>query len=295
MIIFSLSSHPKLAEAVAKVSSYKLGKVSISQFPNGETRLKVETDVDNQEVAVVQSLSDPVDTNTIELLLMADALERAGAKEVKAVIPWLGYSLQDKVFRPGEPLAARVIADVISHAYIHKVVTFDLHNPSIAGFFSKPTDHVRLLPLFVEYVQKEMDCQNCVVVSPDFGGLKAARGFAEALKLPLRNINKHRDLETGTVETVNMSGDVKGKICLVYDDVINTGSTVGEVAKFLKENGAKEVHFLVTHALLAGDAKERLTDKAIDSVVVSDSIYHHDLPKKVKVISIAETIAQRIK
>ncbi len=294
MIIFGLSSQPLLAKKISELTSSTLGEVQISQFPNGEKRLQVTTSVSDQEVVILQSLSNPVDSNTIELVLMADALERAGAKHVTAVIPWLGYSLQDKVFRSGEPLAARVIADILSHAFIHKILLLDMHNPSIAGFFSKPSEHLRALPLYVEYVQKNFDCSNCVVVSPDFGGIKQAQVFADALQLTTASINKHRDLHTGKVQTVGIAGEVKNKICLVYDDVINTGSTVGEVAKFLKENGAKEVHFLVTHALLAGKAKEMLEHEAIDSVVITDSVFHDELPKKVKVISIAELVAERL-
>lgn len=295
MLIFSLSSHPELGAKIASLLNVTIGQVDITQFPNGETRLQLMTPVEGQEVVVVQSLTQPVDTNTMELLLMADALERAGAKQVTAIIPWLGYSLQDKVFRPGEPLAARVVADIISHGFIHKIILLDLHNPSIAGFFSKPTDHLRALPLFVEYVEKKFETKNCVVVSPDFGGIKAAQVFADALQLPTANVNKQRDLQTGKVSTVGIAGEVSTKICLVYDDVINTGSTVGEVAKFLKDQGAKEVHFLVTHALLASSAKEKLDHEAIDSVIVTDSVYHAELPKKVKVISIAELVAQRIR
>jgi ribose-phosphate pyrophosphokinase len=230
----------------------------------------------------------------MEFLLLADAIERAGAKQVTAIIPWLAYSLQDKVFREGEPLAARMIADLISHSFVHRVVLLDLHNPSISGFFSVPTEHVRALALFKETLQQTLAMEQAVVVSPDFGGIKQARVFADAMSLDLVNIDKQRDLQTGVVTPVGMSGEVQGKLCLVYDDVINTGSTAVEVAKFLKNAGASAVHFIATHGIFAQQAVEKLSDPAIDSVIVTNSIFHQDLPKKIKVINISLLLSQTL-
>lgn len=295
MIIFSGSSRVAFIDQLAERLQAEQGEIDIDQFANGEKRLRVLTSVDGQECVIIQSFSQPVDEQIIELVLIADALERAGAKEVTAVIPWLGYSLQDKVFRDGEPLAARVVADIVSHAFIQRVVVLDMHNPSIVGFFSVPTVHLRALTLFSDYARNQWERTESVVVSPDFGGLKQARLFAEQLGVELVNVNKHRDLKTGLVSTLGLSGEVQGKICLVYDDVINTGGTVVEVAKLLKEQGAKEVHFLVTHGLFAGDGLAKMEHEAIDSVVISDSIAHSSLPTKIKVLSVVNLIADKLR
>lgn len=291
MLIFSGSSHTHFASKLAKQLNANSGDLDIQQFPNGEKRLRILTDANNQDCVIVQSFTKPVDEQIIELVMMADALERSGAKEITAVIPWMGYSLQDKVFREGEPLAARVVADIVSNAYIHRVILVDLHNPSIAGFFSEPTVHLRALKLFVEYAKEHFAIDQAIVVSPDFGGLKVSRLFAEQLGIGLVNVDKHRDLSSGEVSTVGLAGDVRDKICLVYDDVINTGGTVVEVARLLKQQGAREVHFLVTHGLFAGEGLAKMNDEAIDSVVITDSVEHANLPKKVKVISVVELVA----
>lgn len=294
MILFSGSSNSVLAKQLATALNSELGEVESTTFANGERRIRVLNPVKGQHAIIVQSFSQPVDAHILEFVLMADALERAGARSVTAVIPWLAYSLQDKVFRDGEPLAARVIADIVSNSYVQRVLLLDLHNASIAGFFSVPTEHIRALPLFSKYVKEKFDLSKAVVVSPDFGGLKQARVFADAVGLDLINVDKHRDLQTGDVTPVGLSGDAAGKICFVYDDVINTGRTVAEVARFLKSKGAKEVHFLVTHGLFAGDGLEKIQDDAIDSIVITNSVHHPDLPEKVIQLSVAELLTAAI-
>lgn len=289
MIIFSGSSHRSLLQQIVG-KSVVAGEVELSKFPNGEKRVRLLTDVENQHVAILQSFSAPVDEMVVEAVLLADAMERSGAKSVTMVIPWLGYSLQDKVFRSGEPLAARVIADVVSHAFVDRVILLDLHNPSITGFFSVPTVHLRAMQMYVEYVKKQFDMNSVVVVSPDFGGLKQAHVFADHLGVELANVDKHRDLHSGKVTTVGLAGEVQDKICLVYDDVINTGGTVVEVAKFLKESGAKEVHFCVTHGLFAGEGLKKMSDDAIDSIIITDSVEQPNLPDKVKILSIGHMV-----
>ncbi len=295
MFVFSGTSNVPLAQKITGYCHATNGEVMIETFANGEKRVRVHSEVRRQEVVLVQSFSNPVDSNIMEFLLIADALERAGARRVIAVVPWMGYSLQDKVFTDGEPIAARVVADLISHAYTKRVMLLDLHNSSIPGFFSVPSTHVRAISLFEKYAREHFDVNQVVVVSPDFGGLKQARVFADRLHVHLSNIDKHRDLDSGAVSTVGIAGaEVDGKICLVYDDVINTGGTVVEVAKFLKEKGAKEVHFMVSHGLFAGDGMQKMTDSAIDSVVITDSIVQKDPLEKIKVISVAELFAREI-
>lgn len=295
MLIFSGSSNPALAQKIAEKAPAILGEVMIETFKNGEKRVRILSDVKGQEVVVVQSFSQPVDTHIMEFLLMTDALERAGAERVVAVIPWMGYSLQDKVFVEGEPIAARVVADLISHAYTKRVILLDLHNSSIPGFFSVPTQHARAIDLFEQYAKEHFQMNDVVVISPDFGGIKQARVLADRLHVNLANVDKHRDLNSGEVTTVGIAGDsVEGKICLVYDDVVNTGSTVIQVAKFLKEKGAREVHFMVSHGIFAGDSMKKMVDSVIDSIIITDSIAHSELEEKVKILSVDQIFADEL-
>ena len=295
MKLLSGSSNLPLATKIAKNLNIDMLNVEITKFDNGEKRVWIKNDIAGENICLIQSFDQPVDENIIEILLLIDALERAGARHINFIIPWMGYSLQDKVFRDGEPIAARVIANIISNTYVKRVTLLDLHNSSIPGFFSIPTHHILALKPFTEYVQDNFNLSEAVVVSPDFGGLKRARTFADTLSLELENIDKHRDLYTGKVTPKGLSGDVTGKICLIYDDVINTGGTVVETAKFLKEKGAKEVHFLVTHGLFAGDGLEKMTDESIDSVVITNSVQHDDLPEKINIVDVTPILSQAIK
>ena len=295
MKLISGSSNLPLATNIAKYLNIQMVDIEISKFSNGEKRVWIKDDIAGENIALIQSFDKPVDENIIETLLIIDALERAGARHINFIIPWMGYSLQDKVFRDGEPIAARVIANIISNTYIKRVSLLDLHNSSTPGFFSIPTHHILALKPFVKYAKQNYELSNALVVSPDFGGLKRARSFADVLELELVNIDKHRNLHTGKVTPKGISGDVEGKVCLIYDDIINTGGTVVETAKFLKDKGAREVHFLVTHGLFAGKGLEKMMDDSIDSVVITNSVHHDDLPEKIKIIDVAPVLGEAIR
>jgi ribose-phosphate pyrophosphokinase len=295
MKLISGSSNLPLATKIAKHLNIQMLDVEITKFSNGEKRIWIKDEIAGENIALIQSFDRPVDENIVETLLIIDALERAGARHINFIIPWMGYSLQDKVFRDGEPIAARVIANIISNTYIKRVSLLDLHNSSTPGFFSIPTHHILALRPFTKYAKQNYELGNAMVVSPDFGGLKRARSFADVLELELANIDKHRNLHTGKVTPKGISGDVEGKICLIYDDIINTGGTVVETAKFLKDKGAKEVHFLVTHGLFAGKGLEKMMDDSIDSVVITNSVHHDDLPKKIKIIDVAPVLGEAIR
>lgn len=295
MKIVSGTSNKSLAQSIAQNLELPVLDVEISKFKNGEKRIWIKENLHGENIVIVQSFSDPADEYIMEFLLLTDALERAGARHLNLVLPWMGYSLQDKVFRPGEPIAAKVVANLISNAYVKRAHLLDVHNTSISGFFSIPTQHHSTLQLFENYVRDTYDTSNAVVVSPDFGGLKRARQLADVLDLELENVDKHRDLKTGKVTPMGLSGDVSNKICIIYDDLINTGSTVVEVARFLKSHGAKEVHFLVTHGLFAGDGLVQMADEHIDSVVITNSIQHTNIPEKIKVIDTGPLFAEAIK
>ena len=291
MRIISGSSNPVLAKKIAQQLSVPLVDVEISAFANGEKRVWIKEKLDGQDVVVVQSFSDPVDENIIELLLMLDALERLGAKDIHVIIPWLGYSLQDKVFRPGEPIAAKVMAKLVSHAYVKRVYLVDLHNTSIPGFFDIPCSHLSASELFAEDVRSRFAVEDIVIASPDFGGLKRARQFAGLFDAPLVNIDKHRDLATGKVTAVGLHGKVTGKIVILFDDVILSGGTVTEASDLLKEEGAKETHFYSTHGLFTGQALANLEKSSIDSVIVTNTLHQASLPSKIKVLDLAPMLA----
>jgi len=294
MKILSGSSNPNLATKIAKQLNLPLINCEISKFANDEKRVWIKDSVAGEDVSLIQIFNQPVDEHIIETLFLIDALERAGVKNINLVIPWMGYSLQDKVFYEGEALAAKVIASLFSHAQLKRVIVFDLHNNSIAGFFNVPTQQLSALNLFVKHVTNKFDLKNSIVVSPDFGSLKKSALFAEALQLDLVNVDKSRD-QNNQAYVKGISGTVKNKICLIFDDVINTGGTVLEVAKFLKSQGAKQVHFLVTHGLFAGKALEKMADTSIDSMVITNSISQKNLPKKIEILDASEILAASLR
>lgn len=295
MRLISGSSNKSLALALTHELDIPLVQVELSNFGNGEKRVWIQEHLDGQDIVLVQSFSSPVDTQIIECLLLIDALERLGAKDIHLVIPWMGYSLQDKVFREGEPIAAKVIASLLSKSHLKRIHLLDLHNSSITGFFDIPSTHISAMPLFIDLVRDTFTIKNSIVASPDFGGLKRARQFATQLGLDLVNIDKHRNLKTGEVSAVGLHGDVNGKTVFVYDDIIMGGSTVTESAELLKKEGAKKVHFFATHGLFVGNALEKLNNSSIDSIYITNSVEHQKLPSAIKSINIAPLLAQVLK
>lgn len=294
MKLLAGSSNPDLATALSATLSTPLVSVEISKFANGEKRVRIAEQLAGEDVVIVQSLTEPVDEQIIELLLLIDAVERLGVHDVHLLVPWLGYSLQDKVFLPGEPIAAKVIANLISNSYVRRTYLLDVHNTSIPGFFSVPTVHLSATDLFVADVKERFAGQEVIVASPDFGGLKRARQFAALLECPLVNINKHRDLQTGEVTAVEVHGSVAGKKVIMFDDVIVSGGTVKETAELLKNTGAEEVHFYASHGLFVGQARELIADAPVDSLTITNSIYHAEPLKKVRVLDVSQLFAQAI-
>ncbi len=295
MKVISGSSNQPLAAGIAKLLGCELTKVEISKFANGEKRVWIKEPVKGHNVILVQSFSHPTDEYIMEFLLLADALERMGARHINLVLPWMGYSLQDKVFRDGESIAAKVVADLISNVYVKRVFVLDLHNSSTPGFFSIPTQHLSALEFFADYIHQNFDLKNSVVASPDFGGLKRARTLAEKLDIDLVKIDKQRNLTTGEVSSLGVSGDIRNKSIIIFDDVINSGSTVVSAAEVLKKHGAASVHFLSTHGPLVDSAYERMQNSLVDSVVVSNSIIQPAANAKLKVLDIAPLFAEELK
>lgn len=294
MKVIAGSASLKLAQNIALQLNVTLVNCEINNFANGEKKIRVANEVKNEEVLLVQSFYKPVDERIIETALITDALERLGAKEISLFIPWFGYSFQDKVFLPGEPLSAKVIAKIIESTCIKKVYLLDLHNISIPGFFSVPTYHISAMDEFVKHIEEHFDLSKAIVVSPDFGGIKRARLFANQLHLDMASVEKRRDLKTGQVTTTKLDGEVKDKTVFIFDDAILSGQTVVEVAKLLKENGAKEIHFLATHGVFTGNALTELEDSMVDSVTITNSIERPEQYQKITVIDISKILVDNL-
>jgi ribose-phosphate pyrophosphokinase len=295
MKLLSGSSNPTLGSSIARSLKVAEIKLELSTFANGEKRVWIKDSVQGENVILVQSFSNPTDEHLMETLLIADALERQGARHVNLVIPWMGYSLQDKVFRPGEPIAAKVVANLISHSHIKRVFLFDLHNSSTPGFFSIPSHHLTASELFAQYAKKSIGLENAVIASPDFGGLKRAHVFAEKLNIEIVKLDKHRDIHTGNIIEMGLSGTVSGKKVILLDDVILSGGTAIEAAKLLKDKGASEVHFLATHGIFVDGSLEKIKNSHLDTVVITNSIAHPKLPENIKQLDSASIFIEALR
>jgi len=295
-LIFSGSSNTHLANEIAKELNLHLGKVEIVRFADSECRVRIEEDVEGKDVFIIQSLADPVDEHLMELLLMGDAVKRGEARKIIAVLPYHGYARQDRVHRPGESLSAQVVAKIIESVGIDKLITVELHNETILGFFKIPVVHLSGLSIFHKAVRELK--QEVVVITPDAGALKRSQRFAEGLDAPLALIEKKRDLNTPhKLMSMRVVGDVLDKIALIVDDVIVTGGTLVNAAYLLKEKGAKEVIAAATHADFVGGADKILKDSPVDKIWVTDTI---KIPSekyfsKLNVFPIAPTIADSMK
>ena len=297
MQIFSGSSNQELAAKIAKIARQKLGQVMIECFANGETKLRVTEPKVEGRVAIVQSMSAPTNEMLVEFCLLADALRRAGAREIVVVVPWMGYSKQDKVFRIGEPLSAKVAAQILQTAKPDRIITFDLHNRATLGFFDVPVVELSAKPLFVEYFAKKKTTKT-VVVAPDEGAVKASAEFARELGVPIVYLDKRRDLASGQVTVARASGEVAGAEAIITDDMIVTGETAMKVAQYLKAHGAIRVAVGATHDLQVPGVRERLKQSEIDEIVVTDTVEEQDARRekidargKLKVLSVAQMIA----
>jgi ribose-phosphate diphosphokinase len=295
--IFSLSSNRPLAEKIAEAVGLELGKISISRFSDGEVKVNVEESIRGAHVYIVQSTSDPVNDNLMELLIMIDALRRASAKTINVVMPYYGYARQERKAQSREPITAKLVANMITIAGADRVLTLDLHAPQIQGFFDIPVDHLIGVPLLADYfLEKGLFGEDVVVVSPDHGGVVRARKLADFLKSPIAIIDKRRP-RPNVSEVMNIIGDVAGKKCIIIDDMIDTAGTITLAAAALLDKGADSVYACCTHAVLSGPAVERLDESEIKEVIVTDSIQqpegrHLD---KLQTISVGTLVGEAIK
>lgn len=294
MLVFSGSSNQVLAREIAKSLKTRLGKIQLSKFPNDEIRVWVREKQIGPKAVVVQSMSHPTDTNLMEFCLIADALKRKGVKEIIAVIPWLGYSKQDRVFRSGEPLSALVAAKMLQITPLKKVIFYDLHQPEIAKFFQAKVVNLSGRKIFIEYFKDKVD-QDTVVVSPDEGARESSARFAGNLGVSIAYIKKTRDLNTGIIKVKGISRNVVGKKVLIKDDMIATGSTLLEAAKFLTKHGAKSIDVCATHHLYLPGVQKKLDQSPINSLLVTDTVKPRNGHAKLKIISVADKIAEAVR
>ena len=291
MLVFSGSSNQPLARKIARSLKTHLGKIELSRFPNDEARIYIKEKNPGRRAVLVQSLSLPTDKNLIELMLIGDALVRLRVKKIILVVPWLGYSKQDKVFRPGEPLSAQVVAKMLQILPLEKVITYDLHNPGIAKFFGCPIINLSGRRLFNNFFRDRVD-RKTIIVAPDKGSQASIKRFAKDLgNLRVAFIAKDRSLVTGKITVKGIDRLVKGLPVLIKDDLIATGDTLIEAIRLLKQEGAKTIEVCATHHLFLPGAQKRLDQSPLDRLWVTDTIRTAGWSKKLKVISVAERIA----
>lgn len=294
LMVFSGTAHAELGEEVATGIGVTLGGVEISRFSNGEIYVRFLESVRGVDAFVIQTCAEPVNDNIMELLLMIDALKRASAKRITAVIPYFGYSRQDKKTLPREPISAHLVADILTTAGADRVVSVDLHAGQIQGFFDFPLDHITAMPLLAAYiVQKNL--KDLVVVSPDAGRVKVAKHLSDKLHVPMAIMHKRRP-EKNVAEIVHVIGEVEGKSAVLIDDMVDTAGTMVEAAEALRKYGAVHIFACATHPILSGSAAERISLSEIEELVVTNTLPVPPEKKidKITVLSIAPLLANTI-
>src|SRR3989338_934179 len=289
------TANSELAKEISSYLNTALTPITIKKFNDGETYCKIEKSVRGSHVFIIQSTSPPVNENLMELLVIVDAAKRASAKEITTVIPYYGYGRQDRKAEPREPITAKLVANLITKAGVDRVVTFDLHVDQIQGFFDIPVDNLEAIPLMADYIL-DKKLKDIVVVAPDAGGVKRARSLAKLLNASLAIIDKRRP-KHGVAKIMNIIGDITGKTAILIDDIIDTAGTITTAAQLLDQKGAKEVYVCATHPVFSGPAIDRLKDKSIKEVIITNTIHIPSKKriKKIKIISLAPLLAESIK
>ena len=296
MKILSGTSNQRLSKDISKQLKLKLINTNIKRFADGEIYIEINENIRGNSVFVIQSTSTPANDNLMELLLCIDALRRSSAKNITAVIPYFGYARQDRKVAPRTSISAKVVSNLITNAGANRIVTVDLHAGQIQGFFDIPVDNLFTTPLFARYINRKFKTKNLVCVSPDVGGVQRTRGLATKIKADLAIIDKRRP-EPGKSEVMNIIGDVKGKNCIIVDDIIDSGGTIINAVEALKKEGAIDVFVFITHAVLSGEAVDKIKKSKIKKLIITDTIDNTLKIKnnsKIEVISIAPLMAEAI-
>ncbi|MBI3252561.1 MAG: ribose-phosphate pyrophosphokinase [Candidatus Omnitrophica bacterium] len=292
--IFSGNANPELAQKIAKVLKTPLGDALVSTFSEGEIRVKINEDVRGRDVFIVQPTCPPTNNNLMELLILIDAMRRASARRITAVIPYFGYARQDRKDQPRVPITAKLVANLLTTAGADRILTMDLHASQIQGFFDIPMDHLFAVNTVMDYFEKKK-IKNLVVASPDVGGIKMARAYAKRLNANLAIVDKRR-IDDRSIEAMNILGDVKKKNIVIIDDLVATASSICEAAAAIKKAGALRIFAAVSHAVLSGPAIERIKKSVIEEFIVSDSIPLGDKKDPIfKVLSVAPLLGEAIR
>ncbi|HDZ77498.1 MAG TPA: ribose-phosphate pyrophosphokinase [Candidatus Omnitrophica bacterium] len=295
IMLVSGNANPKLAKDICKFLGVKLGEVLVGRFSEGEIRVQIKENVRGKDVFIIQPTCSPVNENLMELLILIDALRRASASRITAVIPYYGYARQDRKDQPRVPITAKLVANLLYNAGAGRVLTMDLHAGQIQGFFDIPVDHLFAINVVVDHILN-MKFKNLVVVSPDVGGIKMARAYAKRLSARLAIVDKRR-ISPEKSEAMNILGEVKDKVAVIVDDLVATGGSLCEAAKAIKKAGAKEVYAAITHGVLSGNACENIAASDIKELLITDTIplNRSKCDKKITVLSVAELLAEAVK
>ena len=294
--VFSGSAHPQLAKEIADFLAIPMGQARLRRFPDSEVSFQIDENIRGTDVFILQPTSTPVDEHLMELLVMIDAFRRSSAARITAVIPYYGYARQDRKDKPRVPISAKLVANLLSAAGTHRVLTMDLHKAQIQGFFDIPVDHLFAAPVIVEYLSRHKQ-QKLTIVSPDAGGAERARAYAKRLDAELAVIDKRRT-EDGTAEVMNVIGDVQGRICIIQDDIIDTAGTIQKAAVALQSAGAEKIVACAVHGVLSGPAIERIENSPVDQLIVTNTIPLNGEAqrcKKIVVLSVARLLGQAIR
>lgn len=289
--VMSGCAHPVLAQKICDHIGIPLGKVTVDSFPDGETFIKIDENVRGQDIFIVQPTCPVTNHNLMELLIMVDAVKRASASRITAVIPFYGYARQDRKDQPRVPITAKLVANLLVAAGVNRVLTLDLHAQQIQGFFDIPVDHLYAGPELIRHI-RTLNLDNLVVVSPDVGGIKMTQAFAKALKADFAIVAKNR-LSATSVQAISTIGEVKDRNVLLVDDMTQTAGTLSAAAVLLKEQGARRILAVVTHAVLGDLAKQRLKDSAIEQLICTDSV-PQAVGDKVTIVSVAGLLGEAI-
>lgn len=293
--IFAGNSNPILAERISEYLAKPLGRLKVNRFSDGEVQVEIHENVRRQEIYVLQSTCNPVNDNLVELLLLIDAFKRSSANRITAVIPYFGYSRQDKKVAPRVPISAKMIAELLEHTGVNRVITMDLHAGQIQGFFNCPVDNLYAAPVIIDDIKTRFN-DDLVVVSPDAGGVERARAYAKRLDASLAIVDKRRSAPN-QAKAMAIIGDVKGKNAIILDDMVDTAGTLTEAAGVIMENGAKAVYAYCTHPVLSGPAIDRIEKSSLSSLVVTDTIPLSEAAQKcdkIQTLSIANLVGEAI-
>ncbi len=297
MKILTGNSNKQISNKISKNLKNKLVNTSIRKFADGEIYIEINENIRGNSIFIIQSVSSPANDNLMELLLCIDALKRSSAKNITAVIPYFGYARQDRKVVPRTSISAKLVSNLITNAGADRVVTVDLHAGQIQGFFDIPVDNLFATPIFAKHIKRKIKSNNIICVAPDVGGVERARALGKKLDVGLAIVDKRRP-SPGKSQVMNVIGNVKNKICILTDDIIDSGGTIVNAADALLKRGAKEVHVYATHGVFSGDAVKKIKNSKIKNLVITDSIDSSDKLKKVRnieVLSISILLAEAIK